>query len=95
MRQLLVALAVIAAILLLAFSLTGQQKFRDFGKCRLMALKEVKNIQDGDVAFGKAGDFTMLCMEAKGYDVDWQAGGCRVSASAATDEKDCYYRRWF
>jgi len=86
--------AAIAVLILVAYDLRPS-KLEVFGQCRLEAVKAVSSIQDTDAADSKAGDYTMLCMESKGYELDFMSGGCKLQESSWTaGNRNCYYRPW-
>lgn len=72
----------------------GDSKHVTFASCRLAALKDFGHMADAERGYNQQGDYTLLCMEAKGFEMNWNR--CPSSASAgltAADratEESCY-----
>jgi len=75
----------------------GDRQSEVFAACRMESLRVFVSVSDATVAYGQSADFTMLCMQSKGYLVTWETcpTSTGISASDVVTRATCYRKRRF
>ncbi len=70
----------------------GDDKTKAFASCRLDGLKAFGHMEDAGRSFSQQADMTMLCMEAKGFKMNWDRCPTNAVLTAAVQvtTEACY-----